>query len=433
MKDILKELYFSGLSAVEPSKLVKENIKIVFEEIEKAKRKKVVLFSIGKAGYKMAKGAMEELKDYVKNGIVLTKYGHLEKKEVIFPNLKIIEAGHPVPDRNSLKGTKEILKKIEKEKENSIFLIMVSGGTSSLLVYPKEGINLKEKIKTTEILLKKGANIFELNCVRKHLSKVKGGNLLKFIYPAPTISFIISDVIGDKLDTIGSGSTTPDETTFKEAMEILLKYKIEKKVSENVLNLIKKGVEGKIEENPKINDKIFKNVKNVLIGNNSIALKEIQKKAEEKNIFSKIISKDIQGEAKEMGKYLANIAIEEKKNKKIEAPLLLIFGGETTVNVKGKGKGGRAQEVALSFAKEISGLEGIFFLSAGSDGTDGPTEAAGAIVDGNTIREGEKLGLKAKEFLENNDSYNFFKKINSLFITGPTGTNVMDFYLILIK
>ncbi len=433
MKEILKELYFSGLSAVEPSKLVKENIKILFEEIEKAKGKKAVLFSIGKAGYKMAKGAMEELKDYVKNGIVLTKYGHLDLKEKIFKNLKILEAGHPVPDKNGLKGTKEILKRIEEEKESSIFLIMISGGTSSLFVYPKEEISLREKIRTTEILLKRGANIFELNCIRKHLSKVKGGNLLKFLYPAPTISFIISDVVGDKLDVIGSGPTTPDETTFIEAMEILKKYKIEKEISKNVLNLIKKGVEGKIEENPKKNDKIFKNVKNILIGNNSIALKEIQKKAEERGIFSKILLKDIKGEAKEVGKYLAKIAIEEKKNKKIEAPLLLIFGGETTVNVKGNGIGGRAQEVALSFAKEISGLEGIFFLSAGSDGTDGPTDAAGAIVDNNTIKEGEKSGLKAKEFLENNDSYIFFKKINSLFITGPTGTNVMDFYLILIK
>jgi len=432
MKNVLKDLYFSGISSVEPSKLVKENIKIVFEELKKTKRKNLILFSIGKAGYKMATSAIEELKEFIKEAVVLTKYSHFDKNYKI-KNLKIFEAGHPLPDKNGFKRTKEILKIIDEEKGNSIFLIMISGGASSIFVSPKDGITLKDKIKTTEILLKKGADIFELNCIRKHISKVKGGNLAKIIYPAPVISFIISDVISDKLDVIGSGITYPDETTFLDSIKVLKKYNEEKEIPESVYNLLKKGAEGRIEENPKKNDKIFKRVKNVLIGNNKIALEEIKKKAEKIGIISKILSNEISGEAREIGKKLAKISIEEKKKKINDKPVLLIFGGETTVNVKGGGKGGRAQELALSFAKEINGIDGIYLLSAGSDGTDGPTDAAGAIVDGNTISKGEELGIKAEEFLNKNDSYNYFKKTNSLFVTGPTGTNVMDFYLILIK
>lgn len=430
MERVLEKLYFKGIKAVIPEKLLKENIKLFFDFFKKHK-KKVVLISIGKASSGMAKAAILKLKEKFYKGILITKYGY--SKNFKIKNFKMFEAGHPVPDKNGLNATKEVLKLIKEEKKDSIFFILISGGASSLFVYPRDGITLKDKIKTTEILLNSGADINELNCIRKHLSKVKGGNLGRYIYPSPALSFIISDVISDKLDVIGSGPTSPDNSNFKDAFKIIKKYKIQKKLPKNVLKILKYGIEGKIPENPKKGDKIFKNLKNYIIGKNEIGLKEIKKMAEKMGIKAKIISKDIKGEAKVLGKYLAKIAIEEKEKKIIKKPLLLIYGGETTVQVKGKGKGGRAQELALSFALKINGLDGIYLLSASTDGTDGKTDAAGAIVDGKTIKKGKEIGLDAKEFLKNNDSYNFFKKINSLFITGPTGTNVMDFYLILIK
>lgn len=432
MKKILKKLYFEGIKAVDPETLMEKNFPLFWDFFYKKKRKKVVLISFGKASLNMAKGAIKELRDYFSNGIILTNQIPSEKNFYSI-SIKIFTGGHPIPDENSLKGTEEVLKLIEREKKDSIFFILISGGGSALLSAPKDGIKFKDKIKTVEILLKAGANISDLNCVRKHLSKVKGGNLAKFIYPAPAISFIISDVLGDKLDVIASGPTYPDSTKFEDALKIIEKYKIKDEVPKNILNFLISGKGAKIEENPQKGDKIFKNIKNFIIGNNEIALKEIKRKAEKMGIEAKIFSKDLRGEAREAGKKLAKIAIEEKEKKKSEEPLLLISGGETTVKVKGKGKGGRAQELALSFAKNIKDREGIYLLSAGSDGRDGMTDAAGAIVDGNTVKKGEKFGLDADRYLNNNDSYNFLKRTDSLFITGPTGTNVMDFYLILLK
>lgn len=433
---MLKNLYFEGVRAVDPEKLVRKNIGIFWDFFNKQKRKKIIIISIGKASLGMAEGAIKELGKYFYKGIIITNFR--DKNSIFFSkynpsSLKIFKGGHPLPDKKSLKGTKEILNLIENEKDACLFFVLISGGGSSLLVAPKEGITLKEKITATQLLLKAGASIEEINCLRKHLSKVKGGNLAKLIYPAPLISFIISDVISDKLNVIASAPTYPDRKNFKDALKIIRKYKIENKMPEGVLKVLKDGIEGKIEENPKYKNKIFNNVKNFIIGNNEIALKEIKKKAEELGFKSKIFSRKLKGEAREIGKNLAKLAIKEKEKKFHKKPLILIFGGEPTVKVRGKGKGGRAQEVALSFSIYIKGKKGIYLLAAGSDGKDGPTNSAGAIVDGKTIIKGEKMGLNPKFFLENNDSYNFFKRTNSLFITGPTGTNVMDFYIILIK
>lgn len=436
MKKLLKKLYWAGVRAVDPEKLVKKNIKLFLKFYKKQKRQKIVIISIGKASFKMAMAAEKKLKKYLYKGIIITKYGHIDKnllKKKTLEKFKIFEASHPLPDENGLKATEEALKVIEEEKKDSVFLLLISGGTSSLFIDPSDGISLKDKIKTTEILLKAGAGIDELNCVRKHLSKVKGGNLAKFIYPAPFISFIISDVISDKLDVIGSGPTFPDKTTFKDTLRVLDKFEVKDKIPKNVLKLLKDGALGKIEENPKEKEKNFKKNKNYIIGRNEIALKEIKRKAKEMGLNAKIVSREIVGEAKIIGKKLAKFAIFEKEKIKTKKGKIFIFGGETTVNVKGEGKGGRAQELALSFAINIKGKEGIYLLSAGTDGTDGPTDAAGAIVCANTIKKAEKMKIDPLKYLNENNSYNFFKKVKDLFITGPTGTNVMDLYLILIK
>lgn len=436
MKKLLKKLYYAGVQAVNPEKLIRKNIKLFLKFYKKQKKKKIVIISIGKASFKMAMAGAKELKKNLHKGIIITKYGHIDKnllKNKALKKFKIFEAGHPLPDENGLKGTKEILKTIEEEKRDSIFFILISGGASSLFIAPSYGISLKDKIKTTEILLKAGAGIDDLNCVRKHLSKVKGGNLAKFIYPAPFVSFIISDVISDKLDVIGSGPTCPDKTTFIDALEVIEKFKVKDKIPKNVLKLLKDGALGKIKENPKEKDKIFKKNKNYIIGKNEIALKEIRRKAKEMGLYAKIVSREIEGEAKIVGKKLSEFAISEKEKLKTKKGNIFIFGGETTVDVKGKGKGGRSQELALSFAINTKGREGIYLLSAGTDGTDGPTNAAGAIVCPNTIKKAEKMKIDPLKYLNENNSYNFFKNVNDLFITGPTGTNVMDLYLILIK
>lgn len=435
MKKLLKELYWAGVKAVNPEKLVKKNIKLFLKFYKKQNRKKIIIISIGKASFKMAMAGAKELKENFYMGIIITKYGHIDKnllKNKTLEKFKIFEAGHPLPDENGLKATKEVLKIIEKEKKDSIFLILISGGSSSLFIAPSDGISLKDKIKTTEILLKAGAGIGDLNCVRKHLSKVKGGNLAKLTYPAPSVSFIISDVISDKLDVIGSGPTSPDKTTFKDALKVLDKFKVKDRIPKTVLKLLKDGALGKIEENPKEKNDIFKKNKNYIIGRNEIALKEIKRKAKEMGLNAKIVSCEIEGEARVIGKKLLEFAIFEKEKLKTKKGKILIFGGETTVNVKGKGKGGRAQELALSFAINIKGKEGIYLLSAGTDGTDGPTDAAGAIVCYNTIKKAEKIKINPLKYLNENNSYNFFKKVKDLFITAPTGTNVMDLYLILI-
>jgi len=337
-----------------------------------------------------------------------------------------------VPDENGLRGTEEIIKILKDADENTIVVYLISGGGSALLVSPCEGISLIEEQETTELLLRAGADIYELNTVRKHISKVKGGRLAEIAYPAKVISLILSDVIGDRLDVIASGPTAPDKTTYKDALKVLEKYRLIDKAPGSIIKVLQKGAEGFTNETLKEGSTIFDNVENIIIASNKKALDAAKEKAESLGFKSETISSEVTGEAKEVGKWLAQKtrnALSVKRNEKI----CLISGGETTVTVKGNGKGGRNMELALSFAMEIEGIDGITLLSAGTDGTDGPTDAAGAIVDGETVKKAKAIGLDPEEYLRNNDSYNFFKKIDSLFITMPTGTNVMDIQIMVIE
>ncbi len=428
-KEILKEIYLRGIKAVQPKVLMKAQRDFVLREFEKSKLDKIIILGFGKASAYMSKEIEKYLKGINYEGIVITKYGY---KNYNSKKIRIIEGGHPLPDEKGFWATKNIIDLIEKERGKAFFINLISGGGSSLLVYPLKGIDLKDKIKTTKILMDRGAKIEELNTVRKHLSFVKGGKLSKLIYPSVSLSLIISDVIGDKLEFVASGPTVPDKTTFEDAMGIIEKYKVKEKIPKNVLKILIEGIEGKIEENPKKGDEIFKKSKNLIIANNELALKEMENYCKAKGFLCKIVEKNMLGEAKEVGKIISKNAMEEKDKKQNEKPLILLFGGETTVKVKGKGRGGRAQELALSFLLNLK-EKGIFLLSAGSDGTDGPTEATGAIVGFETLKKAKKLNLDPIKYLKDNNSYNFFKKTGDLFITGPTGTNVMDFYIILIN
>jgi len=432
-RDLLISIFNEAIHGVEPSRLVRGHI----HEISDRSFKRLLVIGFGKASLQMAK-AVEDVveEDMVTGGIVITKYGHiLTSRHPGPPNLKLFEAGHPVPDENGVRATEEILRLLRRADEETLILCLISGGGSALLVSPYNGITLSEKQEVTELLLNAGADITELNAVRKHLSRVKGGRLAEIAYPAVVISLILSDVIGDRLDVIASGPTAPDPTTYADTIDVLDKYHLTDIVPQNVMDILRKGRAGHIPETPDKNSPVFVNVKNIIIGNNLLALESARRCAIGMGYRAEIISSELSGEARDAGMWLASEArkfrsAEARKHKK---PLCLISGGETTVTVKGDGLGGRNMELALSFAIEIEGVDGITLLSAGTDGTDGPTDAAGAIVNGRTVLNAKEIGLNPQDYLNNNDSYNFFKKTGELFITGPTGTNVMDMQLILVE
>ena len=451
----VKKIFTASLAAVDPVSALKKYAGTIVADLLKQDFQRVFIAGFGKAAGQMAMAVSESIgADVITDGVVITKYGHAVSDDSRFTihdsrKIRVYEAGHPIPDENGLKATGEVISLLQKADKHTLVLCLISGGGSALLTLPYDGITLDEKQQITQLLLKAGADIFELNSIRKHISGVKGGRLAEIAAPATVVSLILSDVIGDRLDVIASGTTAPDTSTFKDALNVIHKYGLEKKIPASILDVLNRGGEGLIPETPKQDNPVFNNVTNMIIGSNPVALNAAKHSAQALGLDAEITSADISGEAKEAGKRLAEKAINVRNELRACIPtarrpdgrqvtsdkkkICLISGGETTVTVKGNGKGGRNTELALSFAVEIQGVRGITLLSAGTDGTDGPTDAAGAIVDGETIDKAKSLGLDPAEYLTNNDSYTFFKQTGSLLITGPTGTNVMDLQIILIE
>lgn len=427
-------MYNEALKAVDPYKSVQPYTEKVRSLYMDSSAEKFIVIGFGKAAVAMGHAVENSLFDIVTEGILITKHGDTNKS-LPFKKLKVLEAGHPIPDEYGYAGTAGVVRLLQKTDESTLVLCLISGGGSALLVSPCCGITLQEKQEVSELLLKAGADISELNTVRKHISAVKGGRLAEIAFPARMISLVLSDVIGDSLDVIASGPTAPDKTTFNDAHKVLEKFKLLDRISENVRRVIEDGIEGRIPETPKEGNPLFAGAENIIIGSNRIALNAAKQKAEETGFVTEIISSELQGEAREVGRWLAEKAkdIKESMGRGFKVSRCIISGGETTVTVKGKGLGGRNMELALAFAIAIQGTSGITLLSAGTDGIDGPTDAAGAIVDGSTVERAKALGLDPMAYLDNNDSYNFFKRIDGLFVTGPTGTNVMDIQIILIE
>jgi len=431
-------LFHVGIKAASPNILIPKNMLLeknilTISDINGASKSfdlnnynRITIIGAGKASTSMAYEVEKILDDKIDEGLVVTKYNFRSELK----RIQTLEASHPLPGKSGIEASKKIVEICKNAKEDDLIINLFSGGASSLLPYPADNITLEDKIKTTEILLSAGATIHELNTVRKHISAMKGGQLARYVFPATIINLIISDVIGDHLDVIGSGLTVPDPTTFEDSWNVIIKYKLENKIPHSVKNHLRYGIEGKAPETPKPGNPIFEKVYNLIIGNNGLALSAIKTAAEEKVYNAKIISSTLEGEAKDAGKFIAQLAKEYSLSE--EKPVCLIFGGETTVTVKGSGKGGRNQELCLSTAIEIDGMKNITFLSGGTDGIDGQTEAAGAICSGQTIERARGLGLDAKKFLDNNDSYNFFNEMEDLIITGSTKTNVMDMQILLI-
>ena len=432
-----KDIFHAGLLSADPAiainshlKLCKNILIVADTTFDLAEFEEILVIGAGKACAAMAKELENILGSRITRGSINVKYDHIASLETI----ELVEAGHPIPDENGRIGAKKLFDMAKNAHEKTLIFCLISGGGSALSPLPCDGISLAEKQETTKILLACGARIHEINTIRKHLSLIKGGGLAKAAYPATIISLILSDVVGDDLDVIASGLTVPDTGTFADCKNIIDSYNIALTLPKNVLNHINKGCNGEIPETPKPDDPYFKKVKNLIIGNNFNTLIAARAKAESLGYNTIILSSLIEGETKDIAKMHAAIAKEVlKTGNPVPLPGCIISGGETIVTMDHHGLGGRNQEFVLASAIEIAEENNIVVLSAGTDGTDGPTDAAGAIADRNTLEKARDLGISAKKYLTGHDSYNFFKKIDDLIITGPTNTNVMDLRIFLIK
>jgi glycerate 2-kinase len=440
----MENIYRDAVYEVDPAGLIQSRVKKdgrtlsilgpdtkISEDLSRYQQ--VIVLGIGKASARMAAAMESILEGELSAGFIITKYGHGLKLRKI----QVMEAGHPVPDEKSLEGARILTRMAGEADEHTLIINLISGGGSSLFCLPVDGISLEDKRQTTKTLLASGADIDEMNCIRKHLSKVKGGGLARIASPARLINLILSDVIGDRIDTIASGITAPDPTTFQDALAIVRKYALDDKLPQAVRNYLVLGGEGKIPETPKAGNPAFCNTVNIILGNNTLAVSAARATAQRLGYAARILSTTLAGEASEAGSYFAELGkVIDAGKSGIAKPAAIIAGGETTVTIRGKGKGGRNQEMALACAVElhriIPGSSNIFFLSAGTDGSDGPTDAAGAFVTPALMEKMKAISAQAAACLAENDAYHFFQDTGCLFKTGPTYTNVCDIQILMV-
>ncbi|RMF56973.1 MAG: glycerate kinase [Calditrichaeota bacterium] len=431
-----RDIFAAGLEAVDPKRAVLEHVRrkdgtllVGNQSYDLTGARNVYVLGAGKASAAMAAAIEQILLDRISAGIVSVKYGHGEPLQKI----AVREAGHPVPDRAGMQAALEMVDLLQRTDERDLVLCLLSGGGSALLPLPVDGISLEEKQSVTEKLLACGATIEEINAVRKHISRIKGGQLARLAFPAKLVSLILSDVVGDPLDAIASGPTVADGSTFAQAQEVLTRYDLIAQVPASVSAHIAKGVAGDIPETPKPGENVFSRIHNLIVANNLRAILAAKRRARRLGYNPLVLSTVIEGETREVARVHAAVAKEILRTEQpVARPACVLSGGETTVTLKEAGKGGRNQEFVLAAALEIAGLEHVVVLSGGTDGTDGPTDAAGAICDGRTVTRAEEAGLDARRHLREHNAYPFFEKLGDLLITGPTKTNVMDLRIILI-
>lgn len=417
-----KAILMAALAAADPTAAVD---KVLRGRDDLDRYKRIFVVGAGKAGGTMARAAEHFLGSRISGGCVNVKDGDTSKTQLI----ELRHCGHPMPDERGLNGAKRIETIAGEAGENDLVICLLSGGASALAPYPAPPITLAEKQETTGLLLACGATIHEINAVRKHISAIKGGQLARIAAPARVLSLILSDVVGDDLDVIGSGPTAPDASTFETAYRVLEKYELRERVPARVRERLRNGAT----ETPKTDDPLFDHVENIIVGSNQQSLESAARQAKEMGYRTLILSSTIQGETQDVARMHAAIARQIRtQGQPLRPPACVISGGETTVTMSNgtPGKGGRNQEFTLAAALDIAGLEDTLILSAGTDGTDGPTDAAGAMADGATVARGH---LSADEALFGHDAYPFFADTGDLVITGATGTNVMDLHLILVS
>jgi len=435
-KKIAEQIFLAGVDSVLPDRLIsktmvlKDNwLGIGTENYDLNKFENIYIIGAGKASALMGAEVEKILSSKVTCGLIVVKYGYSCKLN----HIEVVEAGHPVPDSNGFKATQRIVKIAENAGIQDLVICLISGGGSALLSDYPDGSSPEELMYVNSLLINCGADISEINCVRKHLSAVKGGQLARAVNPAILVSLILSDVPGDNLDVIASGPTVPDPTTWRMALEVLNKYNLEGSVPAGIMNYLKEGEQGRIPETPKPGDAIFSNSSTRLIGTNRLALEAAAEKASEFNFRAIVINEQIQGDTKSAAEYIIKTSLKFQGDINEKKPLCLLLGGETTVNMIGKGAGGRNQHLALISAVMLQKVPGITILSAGTDGTDGPTDAAGAVIDSETVAKARDKGIEAEGYLAEFDSYNYFKRAGGHIITGPTSTNVMDIIVVIVE
>ena len=443
----LLDIFNAALTAADPYHAILESACIEQSRLQFAETdfdldsyQRIIVIGAGKATARMAQAVESLLGDRLTSGLIIVKEGHTAPLDII----KQIEAGHPVPSEAGEAATRNILQLLNTANETTLVICLLSGGASALLVAPAGKLTLQDKQETTQLLLNAGANIYELNAVRKHISAIKGGALARAAFPAQLVTLILSDVINNPLDVIASGPTAADNSTFSDAWHVIEKYDLATSLPSRVCEHLKDGIAAQLPETVKQGDPCLTKTQNIIVTDIRQALTAAQDKAMQLGFTSKILSDSLSGEARDVATWLAQTARSELEKMKPGERRCLLSGGETTVTVRGTGMGGRNQELALAFALEVEGEQGITLLSAGTDGTDGTGgsdgtgDAAGAIVNGDTVTLAISAGITPSSYLDNNDSYSFFKNLDiaidtqTQIVTGPTGTNVMDIQILIL-
>ncbi|MEN6602365.1 MAG: glycerate kinase [Bryobacteraceae bacterium] len=429
-------IFRAALIAADPAEAVARHLHVEGGKLVAGKRRyrldsfeKIYLLGAGKASAVMAAAVERILARRITGGLINVKDGHLARVR----RVELNECGHPVPDQRGVDGARRIAAIARQAAERDLVLCVISGGASALMPAPAAPITLEEKQEVTRLLLACGADIHEINAVRKHISELKGGQLARLAAPATVVTLLLSDVIGDDLDVIGSGPTAPDQSTFAGAREILSRYGVWEQTPASVRERIDRGAAGEIEETPKPGASVFERTQNLVVGSNDLAVTAAAGEARRLGLHTVVLSTFVEGETRDVARVHAAIAKEIRAHgRPVKPPACVISGGETTVKIRGKGLGGRNQEFALAAAIDLAGMDRVVVLSGGTDGTDGPTDAAGAIADSRTLARAGQMGLDAARYLDNNDSYHFFEPIEGLLKTGPTNTNVMDVHVVLV-
>lgn len=437
MRSDARAIFKAGVQAVAPNDAVRRHCRRDGRHLHIGPRaydldavEHIYVVGAGKATAAMAQAVESLIGDRIDDGLICVKYGHTAPLN----HVRTIEAGHPLPDTNGADAAGHIFSLAEKAKAGDLFIVLISGGGSALLPLPPANVSLSEKQAVSDVLIGCGATIHEINAIRKHLSAIKGGQLAQAAAPAQTVALILSDVVGDDLDVIASGPTVPDSSTFANCWDSIQRYQIAQRLPASVTAHLQSGLAGKVPETPKPDTQNWQHVHNHIIGSNLEAILAAAKAARDKNYNTLILSSRMEGETRTVAQVHGAIAREVLANDHpVAPPACILSGGETTVTLKGDGLGGRNQEFALAAAMDINGAAHIVVLSGGTDGNDGPTDAAGAIADDSTVQRAEKAGLNIRQHLENNDAHPFFKQLNDLLITGPTNTNVMDLRILLVR
>jgi len=432
---LLKKLIGRALDAVQAGAALRRAVRkrgdvlvIGTRRYDLRRYERIVVIGAGKATASMACALEPLLGSRLQSGFVIVKYGHaVPTKRVV-----VAEAGHPLPDRAGLYAARRLMRVASSLSKRDLLIVLLSGGASSLMPAPAPGISLHDKLRVTQRLLKSGASIREINTVRKHLSALKGGRLAAAT-DATIVTLILSDVLGDDLSSIASGPTVPDPTTFGQAVACLKRYRLWASVPTSVRAHLDRGRRGLIAETPKLGDALFRRAHHCVIGNGALAVAATARAAREAGLRTVVHSTKLTGEAGPAGARLGAMAAGIlRRGKPVRRPCCIVAGGETTVTVRGKGRGGRAQEFAVAAAKAIAGMRHVWVAAVGTDGTDGPTDVAGALVDGGTVSLARRMEVDLEAALKQNNTYPALKKLRAHIKTGPTGTNVNDLYLLLI-